>query len=295
MKRKKKRFFKHRVGTSSYFFSGILIGIANLIPGVSGGTIAVVMGIYDELITALSDVIPNPFKRLQSLITLSLVFAGVLCGIYFFSSLIETLISDYTYITLFFFMGLILGSIPIIYKTHRQMRPNFLRVSVFCLFCLAVIALPLLTSTLTISGTPSPILLVMSGCFAAGSMIVPGISGSFILYLLGTYQPILKAVSVLDFKLLLWVAFGAIIGIVLVIKTISKALKRFPSISQYAILGMLIGSVAPLLLGLKGVCSDASVLGQCNCIIFLNQCMNIVVQGVLCFIAGFLLVRKLGK
>lgn len=258
------------------FFSGILIGLANLIPGVSGGTIAVVLGIYDELITALSECIPNPVKSRDSFILLFLVGCGAIAGIYFFSGLIDTLLTTYTFPTLFFFMGLIVGSVPVVYRSHKKMEPSFIRLSIFCLFFFSMVTLAWQSPLHLSETTPSIFRLILSGIFAAGSMIVPGISGSFILLLMGTYKPILNAVHNGDGMILLWVILGAVLGIVGVSKGIAKILKRYPAMTQYAILGLLVGSIVPLFPSING------------------QPLIVVVQGGLSFIAGTILVSRLG-
>ena len=113
----------------SRIVKGLVVGVANIIPGVSGGTMAVVMGIYDKLIGAVSD-LRKDFKN--SVLYLLPIGIGAVLGIVLFSHLIEFLLRDFTMPTNIFFLGLILGSIPMIY--HRAVREKFKKVSLLPFF-----------------------------------------------------------------------------------------------------------------------------------------------------------------
>ncbi|WP_296628717.1 DUF368 domain-containing protein, partial [uncultured Negativibacillus sp.] len=179
----------------SRLLKGLIVGVANIIPGVSGGTMAVVIGIYDKLIGAVSD-LRKDFKN--SVIYLFPIGVGALLGIVLFSHLIEFLLRDFTMPTNIFFLGLILGSIPMIFKRATQKR--FEKVSILpFLVCFAVMMLmtffqnvsdegSALITTLT-AGTA--IRLVLSATVAAACMIMPGISGSMVMVLLGVYTSVL--------------------------------------------------------------------------------------------------------
>lgn len=236
----------------SRLLKGLVVGVANIIPGVSGGTMAVVIGIYDKLIGAVSD-LRKDFKN--SVIYLFPIGVGALLGIVLFSHLIEFLLRDFTMPTNIFFLGLILGSIPMIFKRATQKR--FEKVSILpFLVCFAVMMLmtffqnvsdegSALITTLT-AGTA--IRLVLSATVAAACMIMPGISGSMVMVLLGVYTSVLTAISSMNIPVLIPVAIGVLAGILLGAKVINLCLRRYEQQTYFAILGLIAGSILPILL-----------------------------------------------
>ncbi len=236
----------------SRLLKGLIVGVANIIPGVSGGTMAVVIGIYDKLIGAVSD-LRKDFKN--SVIYLFPIGVGALLGIVLFSHLIEFLLRDFTMPTNIFFLGLILGSIPMIFKRATQKR--FEKVSILpFLVCFAVMMLmtffqnvsdegSALITTLT-AGTA--IRLVLSATVAAACMIMPGISGSMVMVLLGVYTSVLTAISSMNIPVLIPVAIGVLAGILLGAKVINLCLRRYEQQTYFAILGLIAGSILPICL-----------------------------------------------
>lgn len=236
----------------SRLLKGLIVGVANIIPGVSGGTMAVVIGIYDKLIGAVSD-LRKDFKN--SVIYLFPIGVGALLGIVLFSHLIEFLLRDFTMPTNIFFLGLILGSIPMIFKRATQKR--FEKVSILpFLVCFAVMMLmtffqnvsdegSALITTLT-AGTA--IRLVLSATVAAACMIMPGISGSMVMVLLGVYTSVLTAISSMNIPVLIPVAIGVLAGILLGAKVIHLCLRRYEQQTYFAILGLIAGSILPICL-----------------------------------------------
>ena len=207
----------------SRMLKGLVVGVANIIPGVSGGTMAVVMGIYDKLIGAVSD-LRRDFKN--SVIYLFPIGVGALLGILLFSYLIEYLLANFTMPTNIFFLGLILGSIPMIYR--RATREKLKKVSL----------LPFAAS----------FAVILSAVAAAACMIMPGISGSMIMVLLGVYTSVLTAISSFNIPVLVPVALGVLLGVFWGAKLIDWCMKRFEQQTYFAILGLIAGSILPILL-----------------------------------------------
>ena len=236
----------------SRLLKGLIVGVANIIPGVSGGSMAVVIDIYDKMIGAVSD-LRKDFKN--SVIYLFPIGVGALLGIVLFSHLIEFLLRDFTMPTNIFFLGLILGSIPMIFKRATQKR--FEKVSILpFLVCFAVMMLmtffqnvsdegSALITTLT-AGTA--IRLVLSATVAAACMIMPGISGSMVMVLLGVYTSVLTAISSMNIPVLIPVAIGVLAGILLGAKVIHLCLRRYEQQTYFAILGLIAGSILPICL-----------------------------------------------
>lgn len=236
----------------SRLLKGLIVGVANIIPGVSGGTMAVVMGIYDKLIGAVSD-LRKDFKN--SVIYLFPIGVGALLGIVLFSHLIEFLLRDYTMPTNIFFLGLILGSIPMIFG--RATHEPFKKVSVLpFLICFAVMMGMTFLQNISDEGSAlittltagSAIRLALSAAVAAACMIMPGISGSMVMVLLGVYTSVLTAISSMNIPVLIPVAIGVVVGILAGAKIIDLCLRRFEQQTYFAILGLIAGSILPILL-----------------------------------------------
>lgn len=202
------------------FLKGMIIGISNVIPGVSGGTMAVSMGIYEKLVQTIGNFFHH-FKEnfKKNIIFLLPIVAGAGIGILGFSKLIKFLLENYRMQTQFAFMGLILGSMPFIMKksvtkgfSWKYLIPGILTFGIG--LALAILEI------LGITGSPiqkfditflNIILLFIYGIISAISMVVPGISGSFILLLLGVYSAIISAISSLNILVLLPFGIGVVV------------------------------------------------------------------------------------
>jgi putative membrane protein len=249
------------------FLVGGVMGIANIIPGVSGGTIAVVFGIYEDLMEALGNFITDREKRWKYVRFLVVLFCGAGISIVIFARVLSWAFEHYPLQVVYFFIGLIIGSIPVVIKTHHDMKMKPGRVGAF-LFGLAVVVVLALfqgadkaqaaqVDFLSISAS-GYLYFFFAGAIAASAMIMPGISGSFILILLGAYWYILEALSdltkmlvqqgltgemVVRLGILASVGIGAVVGILAFSKFMSWALKHFPAVTMYVILGLIIGSL----------------------------------------------------
>lgn len=235
---------------------GAVIGIANIIPGVSGGTMAVILNIYDKLIEAVTGLKKN-FKK--SLIFILPVGIGAVIGIFAFSKLLEILLAEFPLPTFFFFMGLIIGSVPLVY--HKAMETKFKPASVisFLVFFGIMIALAFVN---TEGVKESEAVLQMSvvnwfylffgSVLAAMCMIIPGVSGSMILMIIGLYPTVLISISHLtkepldSIMKLIPVGLGVLVGIIGGAKLIDLCIKKFPQATFFGIIGLMIGSLLSL-------------------------------------------------
>lgn len=237
------------------FFAGLAMGMANLIPGVSGGTIAVILGIYDQLIAAINGFFSQASARKAHFLYLLPIGAGAITAIAIGAGGISYVMANFPLPTAFFFMGLIAGSIPIIWATHSNMSASASKLIAFILpFALMV----WLTINQAHTGIGLDVVsnfdfsiseyayLGLSGFIAAATMIIPGISGSLILLIMGSYPIIIAAIKSGHIPTLSAVMIGAALGIFLVSKGINWALSKYPGISYYAITGLLIGSLIRL-------------------------------------------------
>lgn len=228
---------------------GIAMGIGNAIPGVSGGTIAVVTKIFDRLMEAIT---PNIKKLIKNMPFLIPVGIGMVIGIFCTSLVLEKLFEAYYVPTQLFFLGLIIGSIPTILheckKETSKIRPvNLVPFFIGVLFMVALLFLNEGGSmfaegaALTVRDV---ILYIIMGFIAAAAMIIPGVSGSMIMKVFGAYDSIISAVANLDIAVLAVFAVGAIIGLFAAVKIINVLLKKFRQGTYCLILGLIMGSVA---------------------------------------------------
>lgn len=262
------------------FLYGILIGAANIIPGVSGGTMAVILGIYDRLIGAVSTLRQNFLKNLKFLIPVAL---GAGAGILLFSHLIGFLLEHVPMATNFFFLGLILGSIPMIFK--HAARSGKLR-PVYVIPFIITFAVMLLVSFLPASqdgalitalDAGNFILLLICSAVAAASMILPGLSGSMVMMILGVYTSVLNAISSLNVPLLIPVAIGMLIGVFGGAKIIHFFMEHSITGTYCAILGLMFGSVVPVVknagfvFDVSGAIALVALLFGCIVALLLNR------------------------
>ena len=223
------------------------MGAANVIPGVSGGTIALVTGIFEQLIDALKSINLSAAKLLFSgkwksfakhiqLNFLIIVFSGIFISIFSIAKLLDFLFENYPVLVWAFFFGLILASVYYVGRTIAVWK-----TSVIALFVLgALIAIGISLFTPAQENTQFYYLLIC-GVVAICSMIIPGLSGSFILILLGNYELIMiNAVSNFEWEILLPVGLGAIVGLIAFSHLLSWIFKRF----RNQIIGLLTGFMA---------------------------------------------------
>ncbi len=227
-------------------YRGLFMGISDLIPGVSGGTIAFILGIYDELLASISGFFSRDWKKhIGFLLPLGI---GIGASLLLFSRVIEFLLKNYYEPTQFFFIGLIIGVLPFITK-QAGMKKNF-KWTHFLFIILVGAALastafikPLDATPITTLTASNAIGLFLAGWAGSMAMLLPGISGSFILLLLGVYSTAIGALSNLNFPIIAVIGAGVIVGFIVSSKVISYLLEKFRYITFAAIIGLIIGSV----------------------------------------------------
>lgn len=226
---------------------GGIIGVANIIPGVSGGTMAVILNVYDQIIEAVSGLVTKKIK--DSIIFLLPIGIGGGIGIILFSKIIEFCLESIPNITNLAFVGLIVGSIPMIAKKIENKRFKFSTVFSFIVMFGIMIAMLILQSgegngtLITELTLGSFVMLFVCSAIAAATMIIPGISGSFVMLLLGVYTSVLTAISSFNIPVLIPVGLGCIAGVVGCAKLIEKLFEKFPEQTYAGILGLMVGSV----------------------------------------------------
>ena len=236
-----------------YFLCGIVFGTANVIPGVSGGTMLVVFGVFDRLTESISG-IKKIFKNFAFLVTFAV---GAGAGILLSAKVIGSMFAAYAIQTNMFFIGLILGGVPLIVKlgtSEKKVKP--LCIVPFLIAMAVVIALTVLEKldifTMTAENVTGfdvvfSLKMLVSAAIAAVTMIIPGISGSFMMMLLGVYETIIGALNEWTFYVIIPFAIGAVLGIIFGAKLISIFIKKNKLMVYSAIMGMVIGSVYAIL------------------------------------------------
>ncbi len=225
---------------------GAIIGIANIIPGLSGGTMAVILNMYDKLVGAVSRFKDDVKGNIKFLAAIGI---GALGAIVLFSNLIDYLLETQYMLTNFFFIGIIVGSLPLIFKHATKEKFNPLSL-IPCIITFGIMIAMIFIrpdeaaqQAQTALTLPLAIQLFFFSAFAAICMIIPGISGSFIMLLLGVYTTIIQAISDFNLIMLIPVGLGILTGLLLGAKIIDFLLRRFPQATYFAILGLVVGSV----------------------------------------------------
>jgi len=257
-------------------FVGLLIGVANIIPGVSGGTIALSMGVYDKIISAVTNIFKD-FKK--SVLTLIPYGIGAVAGIACLSFLIEFMFKVYPMQTSLAFCGLILGGLPSILKKIKGEKITIERAAVFLILFALVAAVPFLgggrsNASLSISAI-LVIKLFFVGIVASATMVIPGVSGSMILMLMGYYEPVIETINafikaVLSFNIegiistcaiLIPFGIGILLGIFLIAKIIEWLFLKFKTPTFFGITGLILASPVAVLANVnKAFINPASVI-----------------------------------
>ncbi|WP_405562129.1 DUF368 domain-containing protein [Polaribacter sp. Asnod6-C07] len=229
---------------------GMAMGAADVVPGVSGGTIAFISGIYEELLGSISNVnldlfktlkkegFKEAWKQLNGNFLLAL-FIGIFISIISLAKAIKYLLENEPILLWSFFFGLVLASI--IYIAKQISKWNF--VSVIALILGAFLAYYITTLNPMVSESSSSLYILFAGAIAICAMILPGISGSFILVLLGAYKPVLDAVNDRDFKTILVFMVGAVVGLLSFSKVLKWLFANYKNYTLAALTGFIIGSL----------------------------------------------------
>ena len=279
---------------SKNIIKGMMIGIANIMPGVSGGTLAVSMGIYDKLIHCITHIL-SEFK--ESMKFLLPIFAGAGIALVALTFVIEALFQYYPIPTNLLFIGLIVGGLPPVVTKVKSHKLSFGHILAGLLFFALVVGMAMMGDngnrqvTLNLGIVPM-IKLVLVGIIAAATMIIPGVSGSMVLLILGYYEPIIQqitafctAVITLDMAgilhgiaILLPFGIGVLIGILGIAKIIEIIFEKYPVYAYCAIIGLIAASPIAIL-----VCSN-----------FAGFSVSVLLISIVTFAAGFGIAIKIG-
>lgn len=224
---------------------GLFFGVCSLVPGLSLGTLAVSFNLFDRFITIGN----NPKEEFKKeWLFLLLFLGGLVIGLFSFAQVINYLMEKYSIIMNFFFLGVVIGSIPLIW--NKTVKPKFKPLTIIpFLICLAimvgtVVFVPSAQNTINVAITPTNMIkMVVFGAIASACMIMPGISGTFVLMFIGAYASVIAIAAEFNIILMLCFGVGILIGVVGCAKGIDALLRRWPNYTYGAIFGFVLGSL----------------------------------------------------
>ncbi|MEM6290143.1 MAG: DUF368 domain-containing protein [Myxococcota bacterium] len=241
---------------------GVLMGLANLVPGISGGTMLLAAGVYPQFIQAIADVTTLKFKR-NSLVVLASVVAAAGLAIVLLAGPVKNLVVDHRWVAYSLFIGLTLGGVPIVWKLIPEKKGSVWAGAAVGFALMVGLALVQGQGTGTSSEPASAgfMMMLVAGIAGASAMILPGISGGYLLLVLGVYVPILAGIDGLKeglkagdfgalqgplFDVVVPVGLGVVVGIVVVSNGLKWLLAKFELPTLGSLLGLLVGAVAGL-------------------------------------------------
>ena len=276
-------------------FRGMVVGLSNVIPGVSGGTMMVSMGIYDKLIMVLTHFVKKFKEAVMLVLPLGI---GMVLAIALFSKLFsEVLFPNYPLQTNLFFIGLIIGSLPVMYKKVKGRKTGIGAILAFAAFFVLVVGMALMGegvdngADITLSFM-NIVKLFAVGVIAAATMVIPGVSGSMVMMILGYYNTIIDTISAFINALLAFdiaemlvccivlvpFGIGAVVGVVAVAKFVEFVFKKFSQIAYWAIIGLIVASPFAILIMMGSV-----AIGVVE-----------ILTGIVMLAVGFVISMKLG-
>lgn len=275
---------------------GIIIGVANAIPGVSGGTMMVSMGIYDNIIYCITHL----FSQLKkSILMLLPYFLGMAIGIVGLAFAIKFLDANFPFQTRMVFIGLILGGIPLLLKRVKgdgKSKVGVPHALVFLIFFAAIIAMEYFggngKDVVLTTGVISLVKIFFVGLVASATMVIPGVSGSMMMMIMGYYNPIMNAITEFvtgltngDWDTVIHIgiimvpfALGIVLGIFVIAKIIEFLFSKWEALTYCAILGLVVSSPVVILMGTSLKVSILTIL-----------------TGIVALAAGVVVALKLGK
>ena len=251
---------KIKKGTIYTIAGGAWIGGTMTVPGVSGGSMAMILGLYDRLVTSINGILRDKEKRKESILFLLEFALGGVVGLFLFAKLIDLALTTFPVPTQYFFLGAVAGGAPMIIRSAGVKKVS---VSVFVYPLIGAAAALLITLIPEgifelggegwLSAVLGVLIQLVGGIVVAVALVLPGISVSQMLHVLGIYNPLLSAISGLDFLALLSFAplvIGTIAGIFLTTGLIERAMRKHPAGTYLLIFGFILGSLPELFPGL---------------------------------------------
>jgi putative membrane protein len=231
------------------FFKGMGVGASMLLPGVSGGTMAILLGIYDDLISAISSFLQNTKKKALLLSTFGL---GSVLGMLLFSKPVHFVTTTFEMPMFYLFIGAILGGLPVLYKKANvqnvSTKKKIYYFSYALIGCLIAWLISLIPKEKFVfdpdNGLISYGYLIIAGVICAVAMVLPGISLSHMLLVMGMYEPTILALQQLDLIYLFPILIGGVVGTIATARILERAMEKHSQATYFMIIGFLIASLS---------------------------------------------------
>ena len=262
----------------------IIIGGSMLVPGVSGGTMALLLGIYNDMISAVSSFFKDKKKN-----AIYLLFIGLfgIIGMVLFAKPLSILTEKYNFVMMYFFLGAVAGSVPFIFrKAHEtESKKAYTSQKIITAVVYVIVGIILVTLLGMIpqdmmdlgnwNGVGGYVMLLCTGIVAAVALVLPGISVSYMLLVLGMYEKTINSITNFEVEFIMPLGIGLLLGIILTTKLLENALNKHPRPTYLIILGFIIGSMVSVFPGIpNGI---------------------YLVLSPISFVAGFMSIYLLGK
>ncbi|MCL2528011.1 MAG: DUF368 domain-containing protein [Defluviitaleaceae bacterium] len=280
--------------------TGLALGAANIVPGISGATLAVIFRVYDRLISSINSLFTQPKKSLMFLVPVGL---GMVIGILVVGTVFAGLFRQFSFQTSALISGLVAGGVPFIYKqaiSKDGKKPLYFVVAAVAAIIIILLALVVPTPAVgdAVFNWRFALLLFVGGLTAAAALVIPGVSGAMVMMLFGLLPIIMDTIALITdylrtptnlgllgpiLQVGIPLGLGIIAGILLASKLIAMLLERHFSITYFAILGMVIGTIF-------AVFSDPDTYYSVE-----RMTAGIIVTGVIAFIVGMVIALFFGK
>lgn len=239
---------------------GVLMGLANLVPGISGGTMLLAAGVYPRFIKAIAEISKLKFRK-ESIVVLGVVGVCVLSAIVLLAGPVKTLVVEHRWVMYSIFIGLTLGGVPVVWEMAKPATGSLWGGAAGGFLAMALIALAQSAGATGSGANDGFVMMFVAGVAGASAMILPGVSGGYLLLVLGVYVPILAGIDTFKNALkagdidaamgptlgiVLPVGLGVVIGILVVSNLLEKLLEKFEKPTLGALLGFLVGAVVGL-------------------------------------------------
>ena len=267
-------------------FKGIVVGLGKIIPGVSGTMLAITLGIYDKCVYAISNFNKNLKDNMNLLFYIGI---GLVISIGSFSNLVIFLLNNYYYVTMCFFVGLIIGGIP---KLYNESKINVKELSNMALVIISFLIILILNSfnpEHTVKTEASFLTLIYIGFLESFAMIVPGISGTALLMLVGYYDVVIfrfsqifNLLSLFDtIKFFIPFSIGMLIGVIIMSKIINICFKRYPVKTYCVIFGLILSSLYILITDIFKITLDFKLYSYCLIFIIIGFLISYLLEHVM--------------
>ena len=285
-------------------FRGFCMALADSVPGVSGGTVAFILGFYDKFINSLNDLFSNDGNKKESIKFLIKLGIGWIIGMALATVILSKVFESHIYVVSSLFVGFILFAIPLIIKDDMKLLKGNYKHLIFTVIGIVVVSLLTYLNQKTINSIDISvsslniglcIYTFVAGMVAISAMVLPGISGSTLLLIFGLYLPIINGINEtlhlnLEFVPILFIfGLGVIAGIFLVIRLVKKALEKYRSQTIYTIIGLMIGSVYAIIMGPTSLSAPKSPLSFAT-----FSLIAFIVGGVVVFLMEYI-KNKIGN